>query len=84
MLWQIKVKRNNMNYLNAFKLQRATAWAKANGKENDDEAIKAKYLELGGAIEGEVTEEKKPEEVKPEPAIEKPVERVVRRRRSAK
>ena len=75
-----------MNYENPAKLERATKWAKANGKENDAEAIKAQYLALGGKVSGEEAPKESTKsnfeivgEVK-----EKPVEKIVRRRRGQK
>jgi hypothetical protein len=81
MLSQIR-KRNSMNYLNPAKLERAIQWAKANGKENDAEAIKAMYIALGGAVSGEEAPVVKPEE-KPEVKA-KSVEKIVKRKRSSK
>lgn len=75
-----------MNYENPAKLERATKWAKANGKENDAEAIRAQYIALGGAISGleeEIDTIKTP--ISTPKAVEgKPVEKIVRRRRGQK
>lgn len=68
---------------NLDKLNRAIAWAKAQGK-TDEATIKARYIEIGGKLL-EVTETVKPEA---KPAVVeakkdvKPV--VVRRRRTLK
>lgn len=46
-----------MNYDNKSKLERAKKWAKEQGKENDEETIKARYLVLGGLITGSAQDE---------------------------
>lgn len=55
-----------MHYENKSKLLRAQKYAKDNGKEGDEAAIKARYLELGGLITGEdeETEDEKPKRTK--------------------
>lgn len=57
-----------MDYQNADKLNRAKAWAKEQGKEDDEATIKARYIALGGLIigdtEAEVETEDKPKSKK--------------------
>lgn len=80
-----------MNYENPAKLERATKWAKANGKENDAEAIKAHYIALGGKVSGEEAPEEMiiegKGEILPTGEIKSEVtkvEKIVRRRRGQK
>lgn len=51
-----------MEYVNQSKYKRAQVWAKANGKEDDAEAIHDRYVSLGGLVndKSEVTDELEP------------------------
>lgn len=45
------------DYANQSKLLRAQKWAKEQGKEGDEAAIKARYVALGGLITGDDSEQ---------------------------
>lgn len=66
-----------MAYANSTKLARAKAWAKEQGKANDEDVIHDRYVALGGLItEGDEvqTQGSKPASALPKaPRVRKPV-----------
>lgn len=54
-----------MQYSNPDKLRRAKQWAKDQGKENDEEVIKTRYIALGGLIIGDPSEVEEEADAKP-------------------